>query len=177
MATRNTAAAKAAAEQENVPELKTVPEEKESLDELTALLRKQQEQIAQLQKQSAEVENLKKELAEAKAREQAAAARRGVTDRQVADEAMRKCAEEGIDPWTVTVPVRAKIRRDTNEKQYWGAVNGRTYAVPADDQYHEMKLPFALNLLDTMHVDRFVEKFAEKNIQMYDPKTNPKPED
>ena len=116
-------------------------------------------------------------MAEAKAREQAAAARRGVTDRQVADEAMRKCAEEGIDPWTVTVPVRAKIRRDTNEKQYWGAVNGRTYAVPADDQYHEMKLPFALNLLDTMHVDRFVEKFAEKNIQMYDPKTNPKPED
>ena len=177
MAKEKTAAAAAAAEKEKAPELNPVPEEKIAQDELMALLRKQQEQIAQLEKKSAETEVLKRELAEAKAREQAMASRRSMTDRQVADRAMQECLEKGIDPWTVTVPVRAKIRRDTNEKQYWGAVNGRTYAVPADDQYHEMKLPHAFDLLNTMHADRFVEEFAEKNIQMYDPKMNPHPND
>lgn len=163
-------------DQEAEVKLETVPEEKTTQDELMALLKQQQEQIARLQSQEAEAESLRRELAEIRAREKAIADRRSKSDKQIVEEAIEKCIRDGVDPWTVTVPIRVKVRRDTNEKSYWLCVNGRTCAVPADDQYHEMRLPFASDLVNSMHADHFVEEFAD-SIQMYDLITNPHPKD
>lgn len=157
------------------PELNAVPEEQAAQAELMALLKKQQEQIEALQKQQAENETLRKQLAEAKAREESQVAMRNRSDKQVVEEAIRSAEASGVDPWTVTVPVRSRVRKDTTEKHYWLCVNGRTLALPADDQYHELKLPFASALVNAMHAERFAEEFADKKIQVYDPITNPHP--
>ena len=69
--------------------------------------------------------------------------------------------------------VRVPERRDTTEKSYWLCVNGRSVQLPANNQYQEMKLPFAEALMNALKADRFAQQFADTQIQVYDPITNP----
>jgi len=87
-----------------------------------------------------------------------------------------RCAKEGIDPWTVEVSIRVPERRDCNDKSYWGCVNGRPFAVPANNQYQKMKLPFAATIVGMLEAERKVQLYADNEIQVYDPITNPHPE-
>lgn len=88
-----------------------------------------------------------------------------------------RCVKEGIDPWTVEVSIRVPERRDCNDKSYWGCVNGRPFAVPANNMYQKMKLPFAACIVDMLEADRKAQAFADNEIQVYDPITNPHPDD
>ena len=118
----------------------------------------------------AEIERLKAELA--KAQKQSAGYRAG-NDAQIVQQAIKEALAEGRDPWTVTVSVRVPDRRDTTEKSYWIMVNGRSAQIPANNKYQEMKLPFAEALMNALQADRFAQHFAENEIQVYDPITNP----
>ena len=90
--------------------------------------------------------------------------------------ASEDCAKKGIDPWTVEVSIRVPERRDCNDKSYWGCVNGRPFAVPANNQYQKMKLPFAASIIGMLEADRKAQAFADNEIQVYDPITNPHPD-
>ena len=100
---------------------------------------------------------------------------RAESDKSVVEKAVRQAMEEGKDLWKVKVSVRATRRTDTNDPNYWMSVNGRFLALPADDKYHELPLPFAECLVNTIHAERFVREYADKNIQVYDPFSNPHP--
>lgn len=84
-----------------------------------------------------------------------------------------RCAKEGIDPWTVEVSIRVPERRDCNDKSYWGCINGRPFAVPANNMYQKMKLPFAAVIVGMLEAERKVQAYADNEIQVYDPITNP----
>ena len=141
-----------------------VPENaQEALVEATLRAQEQQEEIARL----------KKEL-EAE-RSKSTAQRK--TDKQVVQEAVDKAMAEGKDTWTVKVPVRARPRTGTTEKHYWLGVNGRFLAVPADDKYHEMALPFAECLVNAMNAETFVKEFADREIKVHDLISNPHAEE
>jgi ferredoxin-thioredoxin reductase catalytic subunit len=127
---------------------------------------------AKAAEQQAEIERLKKALAEA----QKNGGYRKQSDREIVKEAIDQALAEGKDLWNETVSIRVRPRKDTNEKQYWCSVNGRTMAVPADDKYHEMRLPFAECLVNAMHAEQFVEEYADRKIQVYDPISNPHPD-
>ena len=118
----------------------------------------------------AEIERLKAELA---AVQQQNAGYRAGRDADVVAKAIESALAEGKDPWTVTVSVRVPERSDTTEKSYWLCVNGRTVQLPANNQYQEMKLPFAEALMNALHADRYAKKFADNQIQVFDPITNP----
>lgn len=101
---------------------------------------------------------------------------RSGNDAQVVEKAIQDAIAEGKDLWEVKVSVRVPERRDTNEKSYWIMVNGRSVQIPANNQYQELRLPFAEALMNTLKADRFAQNFAENDIQVYDPHTNPHPE-
>ena len=125
------------------------------------------------EKLKAEKAELKAEQAELKAAN--ALGYRAKSDKSVVEKAVRQAMEEGKDLWKVKVSVRATRRTDTNDPNYWMSVNGRFLALPADDKYHELPLPFAECLVNTIHAERFVREYADKNIQVYDPFSNPHP--
>ena len=108
-------------------------------------------------------------------RAKSAGYRRG-NDAEVVEKAIQEAIAEGKDLWEMRVSVRVPERRDTNEKSYWIMVNGRSVQLPANNQYQEMRLPFAEALMNTLKADRFAQNFAENAIQVYDPRTNPHPE-
>jgi hypothetical protein len=124
-------------------------------------------------------EALDKDAEIAKLRAQLAAAQRQNEgyrkgkDAEIVEQASKDAIARGVDPWTVMVSVRVPERRDTTEKSYWLCVNGRSVQLPANNQYQEMKLPFAEALMNTLQADRFAQKFADTQIQVYDPITNP----
>lgn len=157
MATRTIKTAQAAEEQELNP-VEAEPE--------AAKLTEQEE----MQKKIAELEA---KLAAERAR---SAGYRAGNDAEVVEKAIQDAIAEGKDPWEVTVSVRVPERRDTNEKSYWFMVNGRSVALPANNQYQEMRLPFAETLMNTLKADKFAQNFADNSIQVYDPITNPHPE-
>ena len=101
---------------------------------------------------------------------------RSGNDAQLVEKAIQEAIAEGKDPWDVMISVRVPERRDTNEKSYWFMVNGRSVALPANNQYQEMRLPFAETLMNTLKADKFAQNFADNSIQVYDPITNPHPE-
>jgi len=119
-----------------------------------------------------ENERLKAQLAAAK---KAPVQRK--TDRQVLNEAIAEALAEGKNTWDVKVAIRARPRTGTTEKHYWLGVNGRFLAVPADDKYHEMALPFAECLLNSMDAENFVKEFADREIKVYDLISNPHEEE
>ena len=123
--------------------------------------------LKQAEAQQQEIERLKKELAAAKAP--------GIrkTDRERVQDAITQAMAEGKNLWDVKIPIRARPRVGTTEKSYWMGVNGRFCALPADDKYHELALPWAECLVNAMDAENFVKEFADKNIQVYDPITNP----
>ena len=110
-----------------------------------------------------------------KAAEQKAEGYRAGNDYQVVQHAIQEALDAGLDPWTVKVSVRVPERRDTTEKSYWIMVNGRSVQIPADNKYQEMALPFAEQLINQLQADRYAQHFAENDIQVYDPITNPHP--
>ena len=120
-----------------------------------------------------EIARLKAELAAAQ--KQSAGYRAG-KDAQIVEQAILDCIEAGKDPWAETISVRVPERRDTTEKSYWICVNGRSVQIPANNQYQEMKLPFAEALMKTLQADRHAQRFADETVQVYDPITNPHPE-
>lgn len=120
-----------------------------------------------------EIARLKAELAAAQ--RQSAGYRAG-KDAQVVEQAIQDCIAAGKDPWTETISVRVPERRDTTEKSYWICVNGRSVQIPANNQYQEMKLPFAEALMKALQADRHAQRFADEEVQVYDPITNPHPD-
>lgn len=161
MANRNNTAANEEAKKEQQPE--------ESAMKAQGI----QDQIKEMQKimqeQRSMIEKLNNELTTE--RSKAAVPRK--TDKARVNEAIRQALAEGKDPWDVKIPVRARPRQGTTEKHYWLGVNGRFLALPADDRYYELALPFAENLVNAMDAENFVKEYADKNIQVYDLISNP----
>ena len=133
---------------------------------------KKSEEPAEEAAKDAEIARLKAELAAAQ--RQSASYRRG-NDADVVQQAIQACLEEGTDPWDIRISVRVPERRDTTEKSYWICVNGRSVQLPANNQYQEMRLPFAEALMNTLQADRHAQRFADEQIQVYDPISNPHP--
>lgn len=108
-----------------------------------------------------------------------AAAQRRSSGRQddaaVVRQAAMESAEAGKDPFDVIVTVRVPRRPKGEDSWYWLNVNGRSCQVPADDQYHEMRLPWAETLVNMLGAERMAENF-EDGLPNWDPKKNPKPE-
>lgn len=136
-----------------------------------------QEQIKEMQKimqeQKSMIDKLNGELHTE--RNKAAVPRK--TDKARVNEAVLQAIKEGKDPWDVKIPVRARPRQGTTEKHYWLGVNGRFLAIPADDKYYELALPFAECLVNAMDAENFVKDYADKNIQVYDLISNPHQEE
>lgn len=164
MANRNTPAAN---EQENSSQ---TPEES------AVKAQDIQEQIQQMQKimqeQKDMIDKLNKELVAE--RSKAAVPRR--TDKARVQEAIQQAIAEGKNTWDVKIPVRARPRQGTTEKHYWLGVNGRFLAVPADDKYYDLSLPFAECLVNAMDAEIFVKDYADK-IQVHDLISNPHEEE
>ena len=118
----------------------------------------------------AEIARLKAELAAAQKQNEGY---RSGRDADVVEQASKAALAEGKDPWTVNVSIRVPERRDTSEKSYWVCVNGRTAQIPANNQYQEMKLPFAEALVNSLAADRMAQQFADNQVQVYDPISNP----
>ena len=152
-----------------------VPEQEDR--ELEAVAKKSDELAAEarVKSQQAEIERLKKELAEARATNRVPAIRK--TDKENVQEAIQNAIAEGRNLWDVKVPVRSRPRVGTTEKHYWMGVNGRFMALPADDKYYDLPLPFAECLVNAMDAERFVKDYADKNIQVYDLISNPHAEE
>lgn len=118
----------------------------------------------------AEIARLKAQLA---AVQQQNAGYKAGNDAEVVAKAIEETLAAGRDPWNETVSVRVPERSDTTEKSYWLCVNGRTVQLPANNQYQEMKLPFAEALVNALQADRHARHFADNKVQVYDPITNP----
>ena len=94
-------------------------------------------------------------------------------DFEVVQQKCKEVAEKGLDAWGETVSIRVPARRDSNDKYYWLCVNGRSVQIPANNEYQEMKLPFAEALVNMIRADKHAQSFADEEIQVYDPVTNP----
>lgn len=100
----------------------------------------------------------------------------GIQDYETVQALTRKAAAEGTDPWTVKVTIRVPRRPEREDPWYWINVNSRSAQIPANDKPQEMKLPFAEALLNFLHAENKARDFAD-TIQVYDPVTNPHPQD
>ena len=94
-------------------------------------------------------------------------------DYDVVQQMSREAAETGADPWKITVEIRVPVRRDTNDRYYWVCVNGRSAQIPANNEYQEMKLPFAEALVNMLRAEKHAQQFADEEITVHDPVTNP----
>ena len=120
----------------------------------------------------ARIAELEAQLAEARAENTKI---RRQSDREIVEAAAQKAVKDGVDPWSVTVSIRVPERRDCNEKWHWLCINGRSVQIPANNEYQEMKLPFAETLLNMLGAEKFVQDYADREIHNYDPVRNPKP--
>lgn len=164
MANRNTPAANEQENKTNTPE------------ESAVKVQDIQEQIQEMQKimqeQKSMIDRLNKELVTE--RSKASVPRQ--TDKTRVQEAIKQAIAEGKNLWDVKIPVRARPRQGTTEKHYWMGVNGRFIAVPADDKYYDLALPFAECLVNAMDAEVFVKDYADK-IQVHDLISNPHEEE
>ena len=121
-----------------------------------------------LAEQQAQIQKLQQELAKAQQRS---------TGRQDDAAVVRKAAEEaaeaGKNAFDVVVSIRAPKRPGKEDPWYWLNVNGRSVQVPADDRYHELRLPWAETLINMLEAERRAEDFQD-GLEVYDPVTNPK---
>ena len=83
-------------------------------------------------------------------------------------------AEAGEDPWKVLVKVRVPRKMGAGDDDFWIVVNGVSAQIPANGEVQEMKLPFAMQLMEALEAEEKAIEFAE-GLQVYDPLTNPKP--
>lgn len=124
---------------------------------------------AQLKAQQAEIEKLKAQIA---AMQKAPAGRGPQDDAAVVRKAAAECAAAGVDPWEVTVNIRAPRRPGKEDPWYWLNVNGRSVQVPADDKYYALKLPWAETLVNSLDAERRAADFQD-SLEVFDPVTNP----
>ena len=85
-------------------------------------------------------------------------------------------AESGKDPWSIMVDVRVPKKAGAGDDDYWLNVNGISAQVPANGEVQKLKLPWAMTLMNSIEAEEMALDFAD-SIQVYDPKTNPKPVD
>ena len=83
-------------------------------------------------------------------------------------------AEAGEDPWKIFVKVRVPRKQGAGDDDFWVSVNGVSAQIPANGNVQEMKLPFAMALMDAVEAEEKAIEFAE-GLRKYDPVTNPKP--
>ena len=121
-----------------------------------------------------EIAKLKAELAKAK---KASASEvfipNGRGDMERLQQLARDTAEAGKDPWKISVRMRVP-KKAAGDDDYWVNVNGISAQIPANGEIQEMKLPWAMTLMDALEAEERAMDFAD-NITMYDPVTNPKP--
>jgi len=139
-------------------EEQTAKQEQIPNPDVERILAQQQEQIRKLEAQLAKAQKMTSGQQD---------------DEKEVQEAALKAAEEGADPWKVEVSVRAPRRTGGEDPWYWINVNGRSVQVPADDRYHELKLPWAETLVNMLKAERRAEQYQD-SIQLFDPITNPK---
>lgn len=125
------------------------------------------EESAKLKAQQAEIEKLKAQIAAMQARPAAQ------NDAEAVKAACREAAEKGVDPWEITVSVRAPRRPGKEDPWYWLNVNGRTVQIPADDRRYDLKLPWAACLMDSLEAENRAADYQD-SLEVYDPITNPK---
>lgn len=146
------------------------PEQELELEETAPAAEKPAEDTeAKVKAQQAEIEKLKKQLAAAQAQKPAP---RNRDDAETVRQAARDAIAAGKDPWSETVSVRAPRRSGKEDPWYWICVNGRGVQIPADDKYHDVKLPWAEVLVDMLAAERSAEEFQD-SIEVFDPVTNP----
>ena len=121
---------------------------------------------AKLKAQQAEIERLKAQLAKAQT------GRGGQNDAEVVKRASAEAAAAGVDPWSITVNIRAPRRPGKEDPWYWLNVNGMSVQIPADDRYYDIKLPWAETLINSLEADRRAAEFQD-GLEVYDPVTNP----
>lgn len=121
----------------------------------------------QLTAQAKEIEKLKAQLAEMKK-----ANRTPMDDAAVVKKAAEESAKAGVDPWEVTVNIRAPRRPGREDPWYWISVNGRSVQIPADDRYYDIKLPWAEAMINSLQAEKRAADFQD-GLEVYDPVTNP----
>lgn len=94
-------------------------------------------------------------------------------DFEVVQQKCREAAENGEDPWKIEVEIRVPARRDSNDPYYWLNINGRSVQLVANNSYQKMKLPFAETLVNMLRAEQHAQDFADEEIQVKDPITNP----
>ena len=156
------------------------PAEQDAKDKRIAEL---EAKLAAAEKKGAETPNPEKQdakdkrIAELEAELEAAkklnAAYTKGNDFKVVQQKSQEAAEKGLDPWGITVSIRVPARRDSNDPYYWLCVNGRSVQIPANNEYQEMKLPFAEALVNMIRADKHAQSFADEEIKVHDPVTNP----
>ena len=120
----------------------------------------------------AEIEKLKAELEKAKKR--AAYASPKQEQARIHDLA-RQAEEAGEDPWSIKVEVRIPRRPATEDPWYWININNRSVQIPADDMIQELKLPWAVALMDMLAAEDKTQDYIDHEVKVYDPITNPRP--
>ena len=123
----------------------------------------------------AEIARLKAELAEAKkVNVSEVFVPNGRGDMERIQRLATQVAESGENAWNVKVKVRVPRKKGAGDDDFWVVVNGVSAQIPANGEVQEMKLPFAMNLMESLEAEEKAIEFAE-GLQTYDPVTNPKP--
>lgn len=114
----------------------------------------------------AEIEKLRAQIA-------AMQKRPAQNDAELVKAASLEAAEKGVDPWSITVNVRAPRRPGKEDPWYWLNVNGLSVQVPADDRRYDLKLPWAECLMNSLDAENRAADYQD-SLEVYDPITNPK---
>ena len=152
-------------EPEEVSEEKALEQEAEAIAKMRAEMEAQQARLDALQKEN---EQLKKNSI------YSSSPFGGAQDYERVHKACEEAAKAGEDPWEIKISVNAP-RIGKGEESYWLCVNGRSIAVPANNRYYELALPFAQCLVDEIRNRYRAEDYAD-SIENYDPVTHPKTE-
>jgi len=86
----------------------------------------------------------------------------------------KDAAEAGENPWDIKVKVRVPRKAGAGDDDFWVVVNNQSAQIPANGEVQEMKLPYAMALMDALEAEEKAIEFAE-GLKTYDPVTNPKP--
>ena len=122
-----------------------------------------------------EIAKLKAELAKAKLESaQEVFVPNGRGDMERIYRLAQDAAESKTDPWKITVKVRVPRKMGAGDDDFWVVVNGQSAQIPANGLIQEMKLPYAMALMDALEAEEKAIEFAE-GLKLYDPVTNPKP--
>ena len=96
----------------------------------------------------------------------------GKTDYERVQEACKKAAAEGVDPWSVKISVKSPRRPAKEDPWYWLNTNNKSVQIPANDRYFDLALPWAETLVNMIKADWAAQDFQD-NLEVFDPVTNP----